>query len=160
LRPETLANAAHAAWTAAFRTRSAILPTGQKLRRAPLMDVIRVDTGTPEAHGAGGAGMRGVGTEIGRSTSSGSAGSACPGIAEVMHNLGYSVQGSDIAEGLRDRGSARRGITVMIGHAAANVMRRGGRRHLDAVKRDNPGSGRGASSSASLSSPRRDAGLS
>jgi UDP-N-acetylmuramate--alanine ligase len=43
------------------------------------------------------------------------------GIAEVLHNLGYSVQGSDI----RDSGNVGRlresGIPVMVGHDAANL---------------------------------------
>ena len=36
------------------------------------------------------------------------------GIAEVMHNLGYSVQGSDIAEGYVVEGLRARGITHVV----------------------------------------------
>jgi UDP-N-acetylmuramate--alanine ligase len=53
------------------------------------------------------------------------------GIAEVMHNLGYSVQGSDIAEGYVIEGLRKPGIKVMIGHDAANLGDAAGGRHLD-----------------------------
>ena len=43
------------------------------------------------------------------------------GIAEVMHNLGYEVQGSDIADSYVVEGLRKKGIPVMIGHDAANV---------------------------------------
>src|SRR3546814_18630364 len=43
------------------------------------------------------------------------------GIAEVMHNLGYRVQGSDIAESYVVAGLRARGIDVMIGHKAENL---------------------------------------
>ena len=43
------------------------------------------------------------------------------GIAEVMHNLGYSVQGSDVAEGYVVEGLRAKGIKVMIGHRAENL---------------------------------------
>jgi UDP-N-acetylmuramate--alanine ligase len=43
------------------------------------------------------------------------------GIAEVMRNLGYTVQGSDIAEGPSVERLRARGITVHIGHAKENV---------------------------------------
>ncbi|WP_243848191.1 UDP-N-acetylmuramate--L-alanine ligase [Sphingomonas insulae] len=43
------------------------------------------------------------------------------GIAEVMKNLGYTVQGSDVAEGYVVQGLRDKGIAVTIGHAAANV---------------------------------------
>ena len=44
------------------------------------------------------------------------------GIAEVLHNLGYSVQGSDIAEGANVSRLRERGIPVHVGHAAENWM--------------------------------------
>ncbi|MDE2602056.1 MAG: UDP-N-acetylmuramate--L-alanine ligase [Bradyrhizobium sp.] len=44
------------------------------------------------------------------------------GIAEVMHNLGYQVQGSDIAESYVVEGLRKRGIPVMIGHDATHVQ--------------------------------------
>jgi len=43
------------------------------------------------------------------------------GIAEVMHNLGYRVQGSDIVETYNVRRLRVLGIKVMIGHQVANV---------------------------------------
>jgi UDP-N-acetylmuramate--alanine ligase len=43
------------------------------------------------------------------------------GIAEVMHNLGYQVQGSDIADSYVIDGLRQRGIKVMIGHSADNL---------------------------------------
>ena len=43
--------------------------------------------------------MKGVGTDIGTIHFVGIGGIGMSGIAEVMHNLGYQVQGSDIAEG-------------------------------------------------------------
>ena len=43
------------------------------------------------------------------------------GIAEVMHNLGYEVSGSDLRENAVTRRLAGLGVKVLIGHAAANV---------------------------------------
>ena len=65
--------------------------------------------------------MRGVATDIGTIHFVGIGGIGMSGIAEVMHNLGYTVQGSDIAEGYVIEGLRKRGIKVMIGHDAANV---------------------------------------
>ncbi|HXC27813.1 MAG TPA: UDP-N-acetylmuramate--L-alanine ligase [Stellaceae bacterium] len=43
------------------------------------------------------------------------------GIAEVLHNLGYQVQGSDVADGSNTRRLVELGIPVMIGHKAENL---------------------------------------
>jgi len=43
------------------------------------------------------------------------------GIAEVLHNLGYSVQGSDQAENANVLRLRDKGIVVNIGHSAANL---------------------------------------
>jgi UDP-N-acetylmuramate--alanine ligase len=43
------------------------------------------------------------------------------GIAEVMHNLGYSVQGSDLAENANVGRLRGLGVTIAIGHDAANL---------------------------------------
>ena len=43
------------------------------------------------------------------------------GIAEVLHNLGYQVQGSDVAEGGSTRRLVELGIPVMISHNAENL---------------------------------------
>ena len=82
--------------------------------------------------------MRGVGTDIGTIHFVGIGGIGMSGIAEVMHNLGYSVQGSDIAESYVIEGLRKRGIKVMIGHAAENVIGAAVVVTSTAVKRDNP----------------------
>ena len=43
------------------------------------------------------------------------------GIAEILHNLGYRVQGSDIADGANIRRLIELGIPVAIGHRAENL---------------------------------------
>ena len=50
------------------------------------------------------------------------------GIAEVLHNLGYQVQGSDLADGANVRRLIELGIPVAIGHDADNLGARRGRR--------------------------------
>lgn len=82
--------------------------------------------------------MKGVPTDIGTIHFVGIGGIGMSGIAEVMHNLGYSVQGSDIAEGYVVEGLRKRGIPVHIGHAAANLGDAAVVVTSTAVKRDNP----------------------
>jgi len=82
--------------------------------------------------------VKGVGTDIGTIHFVGIGGIGMSGIAEVMHNLGYSVQGSDIAEGYVVEGLRQRGIPVMIGHAAENLRDAAVVVTSTAVKRDNP----------------------
>ncbi|HPB23238.1 MAG TPA: UDP-N-acetylmuramate--L-alanine ligase [Novosphingobium sp.] len=82
--------------------------------------------------------MKGVGTDIGTIHFVGIGGIGMSGIAEVMHNLGYTVQGSDIAEGYVVEGLRKRGIKVMIGHAAENLGEAAVVVTSTAVKRDNP----------------------
>ncbi|MEY4160912.1 MAG: hypothetical protein RLZZ136_1533 [Pseudomonadota bacterium] len=82
--------------------------------------------------------MKGVGTDIGTIHFVGIGGIGMSGIAEVMNNMGYSVQGSDIAEGYVVEGLRQRGITVFIGHAASNVGDAAVVVTSTAVKRDNP----------------------
>lgn len=65
--------------------------------------------------------MKGVATDIGMIHFVGIGGIGMSGIAEVMHNLGYKVQGSDITEGYVVERLRQRGINVMIGHDAANI---------------------------------------
>jgi UDP-N-acetylmuramate--alanine ligase len=60
------------------------------------------------------------------------------GIAEVLHNLGYRVQGSDLAESANTRRLAGLGIAVMIGHAAENLDSAEVIVISSAVKPDNP----------------------
>jgi UDP-N-acetylmuramate--alanine ligase len=82
--------------------------------------------------------MIGAGTAIGTIHFVGIGGIGMSGIAEVMHNLGYSVQGSDIAEGYVVEGLRKRGIPVMIGHRAENLGDAAVVVTSTAVKRDNP----------------------
>ena len=82
--------------------------------------------------------MKGVGTDIGTIHFVGIGGIGMSGIAEVMHNLGYKVQGSDVAEGYVIEGLRKRGITVMIGHDAANLGDAAVVVTSTAIKRGNP----------------------
>jgi UDP-N-acetylmuramate--alanine ligase len=65
--------------------------------------------------------VKGVPTDIGTVHFVGIGGIGMSGIAEVMHNLGYQVQGSDIADSYVIDGLRKRGIKVMIGHSADNL---------------------------------------
>ncbi len=65
--------------------------------------------------------MKAFGTDVGTIHFVGIGGIGMSGIAEVMHQLGYTVQGSDIAEGYVVEGLRKAGITVMIGHSADNL---------------------------------------
>jgi UDP-N-acetylmuramate--alanine ligase len=82
--------------------------------------------------------MKGVATDIGTIHFVGIGGIGMSGIAEVMHNLGYKVQGSDVAESYVVEGLRSRGIPVSIGHAAENVADAAVVVTSTAVKRGNP----------------------
>jgi UDP-N-acetylmuramate--alanine ligase len=82
--------------------------------------------------------VKGVATDIGTIHFIGIGGIGMSGIAEVMHNLGYTVQGSDVAEGYVIEGLRKRGITVMIGHDAANLGDAAVVVTSTAIKRGNP----------------------
>jgi UDP-N-acetylmuramate--alanine ligase len=82
--------------------------------------------------------MKGVGTDIGTIHFVGIGGIGMSGIAEVMHNLGYTVQGSDIADGYVIEGLRKRGIKVMIGHNADNLGDAAVVVTSTAVKKGNP----------------------
>jgi UDP-N-acetylmuramate--alanine ligase len=60
------------------------------------------------------------------------------GIAEVLANLGYDVQGSDVADNANVRRLRDNGIAVHIGHDAANVAGADVVVVSSAIKRDNP----------------------
>ena len=60
------------------------------------------------------------------------------GIAEVLHNLGYAVQGSDIADSANVRRLRENGIAVAVGHQAANLGDAQVVVTSSAVRRDNP----------------------
>ncbi|HTV46751.1 MAG TPA: UDP-N-acetylmuramate--L-alanine ligase [Stellaceae bacterium] len=65
--------------------------------------------------------MRALPLSIGPLHFVGIGGIGMSGIAEVLHNLGYRVQGSDVAEGANVRRLIDRGIPVAVGHDAANL---------------------------------------
>ena len=65
--------------------------------------------------------MRKLQTDIGTIHFVGIGGIGMSGIAEVMKNLGYRVQGSDVAEGYVVQGLRDKGIPVAIGHHADNL---------------------------------------
>ena len=60
------------------------------------------------------------------------------GIAEVLSNLGYTVQGSDVAESANVKRLRDKAIAVAIGHKAENVASADVIVVSSAIKRDNP----------------------
>lgn len=82
--------------------------------------------------------MKGVGTDIGTIHFVGIGGIGMSGIAEVMNNLGYTVQGSDINESPTVERLRKQGISVHIGHAKENVEGAAVVVTSTAVKRTNP----------------------
>ncbi|MEE8189232.1 MAG: UDP-N-acetylmuramate--L-alanine ligase [Kiloniellales bacterium] len=82
------------------------------MRRLPL------DLGTIHFVGIGGIGMS--------------------GIAEILHNLDYQVQGSDLNENANVRRLQSMGVTVIVGHKAENVENAQVVVVSSAVKPDNP----------------------
>ncbi|MBN9410925.1 MAG: UDP-N-acetylmuramate--L-alanine ligase [Burkholderiales bacterium] len=65
-------------------------------------------------------------------------GSGMSGIAEVLHNLGYVVSGSDLADSATLRRLASLGIATQVGHAASNVAGADAVVTSTAVQADNP----------------------
>jgi len=82
--------------------------------------------------------MRTLPLDIGTIHFCGIGGIGMSGIAEVLHNLGYSVQGSDIAANANVKRLNGLGITVHIGHAAANVEAAQVMVVSSAIRPDNP----------------------
>lgn len=82
--------------------------------------------------------MRGVATDIGTIHFVGIGGIGMSGIAEVMHNLGYDVQGSDLAEGASVERLRARAIKVHVGHDRSHVEGASVVVISTAVRRDNP----------------------
>jgi UDP-N-acetylmuramate--alanine ligase len=82
--------------------------------------------------------MRSLPESIGPIHFVGVGGIGMSGIAEVLHNLGYRVQGSDLADGANTRRLAALGIPIRIGHAAANLDGAEVVVISSAVKPDNP----------------------
>jgi len=60
------------------------------------------------------------------------------GIAEVLANLGYSVTGSDVADGANVKRLRDKGVKVAIGHKAENIDGADVVVVSSAIKRDNP----------------------
>lgn len=90
-----------------------------KIRSFPIASRMPLEVGTFHFIGIGGIGMS--------------------GIAEVLHNLGYRVQGSDIAESYVVERLRKHGIEVMIGpHRAENIAGAAAVVISSAVKADNP----------------------
>nr|WP_321983331.1 UDP-N-acetylmuramate--L-alanine ligase [uncultured Lichenicoccus sp.] len=82
--------------------------------------------------------MRALPLNIGMIHFVGIGGIGMSGIAEVLHTLGYAVQGSDIAESANVMRLRAAGIPVLIGHEAANLGTAQVVVISTAVKRDNP----------------------
>src|SRR5215471_4838266 len=60
------------------------------------------------------------------------------GIAEVLSNLGYTVQGSDAADGYNLERLRNNGVSVFVGHKAENIGSAAVVVVSSAIKRDNP----------------------
>ncbi|WP_198377852.1 UDP-N-acetylmuramate--L-alanine ligase [Neoroseomonas rubea] len=82
--------------------------------------------------------MRALPLNIGPIHFVGIGGIGMSGIAEVLHTLGYQVQGSDIADGYNVQRLRAGGIPVAVGHDAANIGDAQVVVVSTAVKRDNP----------------------
>jgi len=82
--------------------------------------------------------MRALPLSIGTIHFVGIGGIGMSGIAEVLHNLGYSVQGSDQAENANVERLRGLGVKVFVGHAEDNVNEAGVVVISSAVKPDNP----------------------
>lgn len=65
-------------------------------------------------------------------------GSGMSGIAEVLHNLGYVISGSDLSDSATLRRLASLGIKTFVGHAAANLTLVDAVVTSTAVQADNP----------------------
>jgi UDP-N-acetylmuramate--alanine ligase len=82
--------------------------------------------------------MRALPLNIGKIHFVGIGGIGMSGIAEVLHTLGYQVQGSDIAESANVRRLRAEGIHVVVGHDEANLKDAQVVVVSTAVKADNP----------------------
>jgi len=65
-------------------------------------------------------------------------GAGMSGIAEILHNLGYTVSGSDQHDSATTRRLAQLGVQVFVGHAAAQITGAEAVVTSTAVKDDNP----------------------
>lgn len=82
--------------------------------------------------------MKSVPFDIGLVHFTGIGGIGMSGIAEVMHNLGYAVQGSDLSENANVKRLREQGIEVMIGQQAQNLEQAKVVVVSSAIQPDNP----------------------
>ena len=82
--------------------------------------------------------MRAIPLDIGVIHFVGIGGIGMSGIAEILHNLGYQVQGSDLTDGANVQRLRGLGIPVAIGHDAENLGAAQVVVISSAVRRDNP----------------------
>ena len=75
---------------------------------------------------------------IGRIHFTGIGGIGMSGIAEILHDMGYEVQGSDAAENANVQRLRDKGITIMVGQQAANIANATIVVVSTAIKADNP----------------------
>lgn len=88
------------------------------VRPFPLAKTMSLDVGVIHFIGIGGIGMSGM--------------------AEILHNLGYKVKGSDMSQSANVERLRKLGIEVMIGHVGENVQGAAVVVKSTAVKDDNP----------------------
>ena len=65
-------------------------------------------------------------------------GAGMSGIAEILHNLGYAVSGSDLADSATSRRLASLGLRIFVGHAAEHIAGAQAVVTSTAVRGDNP----------------------
>jgi UDP-N-acetylmuramate--alanine ligase len=82
--------------------------------------------------------MRALPLDIGVTHFVGIGGIGMSGIAEILHNLGYKVRGSDLADSYNTKRLKDKGIPVEIGHRAENLADAAVIVISSAVKPDNP----------------------
>jgi UDP-N-acetylmuramate--alanine ligase len=82
--------------------------------------------------------MRTIPLTIGRIHFVGIGGIGMSGIAEILHNLGYEVQGSDVADSYNVARLRKLGIEIAIGHRAENLGEAQVIVVSSAVAKDNP----------------------
>jgi UDP-N-acetylmuramate--alanine ligase len=82
--------------------------------------------------------MKALPLQIGTIHFVGIGGIGMSGIAEILHNLGYAVQGSDLVDGANVQRLQQLGIAVEIGHKAENLRDAQVVVISSAVKADNP----------------------
>ena len=98
--------------TSFFSDRSvklATLPVDTVTQSQPISDHWKLMKPSPTPFPLGPAHLVGIG------------GIGMSGIAEIMMNLGYQIQGSDVSESANVKRLRERGAVVHIGHTAENV---------------------------------------